>query len=178
MSTEIPLLVGAGSVPERRMREAAGALAKLWALPLKTHATGASPASVLTDPSHGLIRLSGDPARQTVDGGHWLEALADWRQPLLLLVPGDADGSVGGQAAAYAALCDQLGAPLQGLIQIQGAWNPEQRRRDGLAWCGWIPALDDPAHAFELDRLHLCLQRSGVTQALNTQAREEATARG
>ena len=32
MSTEIPLLVGAGSVPERRMREAAEALAKLWAI--------------------------------------------------------------------------------------------------------------------------------------------------
>ena len=68
MSTEIPLLVGAGSVPERRMREAAEALAKLWALPLQTHATGASPASVLTDPTHGLIRLSGDPARQRMDG--------------------------------------------------------------------------------------------------------------
>ena len=178
MSTEIPLLVGAGSVPERRMREAAEALAKLWALPLKTHATGASPASVLTDPTHGLTRLSGDPARQRIDGGHWLEALADWRQPLLLLVPGDADGSVSGQAAAYAALCDQLGAPLQGLIQIQGAWNPEQRRRDGLSWCGWIPALDDPAHAFELDRLHLSLQRSGDAKALKTLAREGATALG
>ena len=122
MSTEIPLLVGAGSVPERRMREAAEALAKLWALPLKTHATGASPASVLTDPTHGLMRLSGDPARQGVDGGHWLEALADWRQPLLLLIPGDDDGSVGGQAAAYAALCDQLGAPRRRCSGFQAPW--------------------------------------------------------
>ena len=178
MPTDIPLLVGAGSVPELRMREAAEALARLWNLPLTTHSTGASPASVLTGPTHGLIRISGDPARQRVDGGHWLEALADWRRPLLLLVPGEADGSVGGQAAAYAALCEQLGAPLQGLIQIQGAWNPEQRRRDGLSWCGWIPALDDPAHAFELDRLHLCLQRSGVAKALKTLAREGATALG
>ena len=176
MPTDIPLLVGAGSVPELRMREAAEALARLWALPLKTHATGASPASLLTETTHGLIRLSGDPARQRMDGGHWLEALADWRQPLLLLVPGEADGSVGGQAAAYSALCNQLGAPLQGLIQIQGTWNPEQRRRDGLSWCGWIPALDDSAHTFELDRLHLCLQRSGVTKALKTPAIEEATA--
>ena len=176
MSTDIPLLVGAGSVPELRMREAAEALARLWSLPLQTHATGASPASVLTETEPGLIRLSGDPARQRPDGGHWLDALADWRRPLLLLVPGETDGSVSGQAAAYAALCNQLGAPLRGLIQIQGSWNQEQRRRDGLLWCGWIPARDDSAHAFQLDRLHLCLQRSGVMKTPTTAARGEAAA--
>ena len=176
MSTDIPLLVGAGSVPELRMREAAEDLARLWALPLQTHATGASPATVLTEAEPGLIRLSGDPARQRHDGGHWLDALADWRRPLLLLVPGETDGSVSGQAAAYAALCDQLGAPLRGLIQIQGSWNQEQRRRDGLLWCGWIPARDDSAHAFQLDRLHLCLRRSGVVQTPTIGARGEAAA--
>lgn len=165
MSTELPLLVGAGSVPELRMRAAAEALAKRWSLPLETHAIGKSPASVLAKPASGLIRLSGDPARQTLEGGHWLEAIADWRRPLLLLVPGDADGSVSGHAAAYAALCDQLGAPLQGLIQIQGRWNADQRRRDGLAWSGWIPDNRDPEHAIQLDRLDICLQRAGVRQS-------------
>ena len=47
MSTDLPLLVGAGLVPEVRMREAAEALASLWALPLQTHPIGTSPAEVL-----------------------------------------------------------------------------------------------------------------------------------
>lgn len=180
MSTELPLLVGAGSVPEQRMRDAAEALAQRWELPLATHPVGTSPATVLSEPWTGFIRLSGDPARQRPEGGHWLEAIADWRQSMLLLVPGEADGSVSGHAAAYAALCGQLGAPLLGLIQIQGRWDAQQRRRDGLAWFGWIPAQADPAHAMELERLSLCLQRAGVPQtqqaaALMSEAREAAT---
>lgn len=181
MSTELPLLVGAGSVPEQRMRDAAEALAQHWTVPLATHPIGTSPATVLNEPWPGFVRLSGDPARQRPDGGHWLEAIADWRQPMLLLVPGEADGSVSGHAAAYSALCGQLGAPLLGLIQIQGSWDPRQRRRDGLTWLGWIPAHADSAHAMELERLSICLQRAGVpqtqkTQVLRTEARAAATA--
>ena len=171
MSSGIPLLAGAGLVPELRMREAAEALANLWSLPLQTHPVGTAPAAVLNGRNGGLIRLCGDPAEQHEGGGHWIEALADWRQPLLLLVPGRGDGTVSGNAAAYSALCRQLDAPLVGLIQIQGSWNPQARRRDGLAWCGWIPESSDPSQDDELLRLHACLEHSELSQQLNLTAR-------
>ena len=100
-----------------------------------------------------------------------MEDIADWRQPMLLLVPGEADGNVPGLAAAYTALCQQLDVPLMGLVQIQGCWNADQRRRDGLAWCGWIPAETDPSHGLELDRLCACLERNAIRRV----AREAAT---
>ena len=177
MSTDLPLLVGAGLVPEVRMREAAEALASLWALPLQTHPIGTSPAEVLNNQNSALVRLCGDPAEQLQGGGHWIEALADWRQPLLLLVPGDEGGRVSGNAAAYSALCHQMDAPLMGLIQIQGSWNPQERRRDGLAWCGWVPTTSHSNHLEELLRIHACLQQSELSQQLNLQARAAAPVR-
>ena len=91
MSTGIPLLVGAGPLPELRMREACTALADCWGLDLSHICEGESPLKLLSDSAaqQGLVRLSGDAARQRPEGGSWLDALADWRHPLLLLVAGD-----------------------------------------------------------------------------------------
>ena len=155
MSTDVPLLVGAGPLPELRMREACTALAESFGLELSHISEGESPQRWLSDPSarSGLIRLSGDAARQLPEGGNWLDALADWRHPVLLMVVGEPGGGVPGSAAAYTALCHQLGVPLMGLIQIGAAWNRLQRRRDGLPWIGWIPAPGEPERELALDHL-------------------------
>ena len=171
MSTGIPLLVGAGSIPELRMRDAAEALASHWQLPLVNAGVEDEPSEVLADQSLALIRLCGDPALQRKKGGHWIEALADWRRPVLILATGNNDGSVSGYAAAYNALCQQLNAVLEGLIQIQGAWNAPQRRRDGLPWCGWIPAEDDAHRVEQIERLTLCLSARTHGQLFSAEAR-------
>ena len=167
MSTGIPLLVGAGPLPELRMREACTALADCWGLDLSHICEGESPLKLLSDSAaqQGLVRLSGDAARQRPDGGSWLDALADWRHPLLLLVAGEPDGSVAGSAAAYTALCHQLGAPLIGLVQIGAQWNRLQRRRDGLPWIGWIPAAGTPERELALNHLVQHLSQRTVTAA-------------
>ena len=172
MSTDVPLLVGAGPLPELRMREACTALAESLGLELSHISEGESPQQWLSDPSarRGLIRLSGDAARQLPEGGSWLDALADWRHPLLLMVVGEPGGGVAGSAAAYTALCHQLGAPLMGLIQIGSAWNRLQRRRDGLPWIGWIPAPGEPERGLALDHLVQELRRRSLT-AVATGAR-------
>ena len=106
MSTGFPLLVGAGPLPELKMRQACEALARACRCPLSTVASGASPAEILqTNPAAtGLVRLSGDAARTTAKGdASWLQALADWRQPVLLLTSAEPDGAIPGAAAAYAA---------------------------------------------------------------------------
>lgn len=167
MSTGVPLLVGAGPLPELLMREACTALADRWGLELSHISEGESPQETLSKPSaqQGLIRFCGDVARQRPEGGCWLDALADWRQPLVLMVAGEAGGGVAGAAAAYAALCHQLGAPLIGLVQIGSQWNRLQRRRDGLPWIGWIPAAETPEREHALDHLVQHLSQRTVTAA-------------
>ena len=70
MSKGFPLLVGAGPLPELKMRQACEALAKACRCPLTTVASGASPSELLQrDPAAtGLVRLSGDAARPTALG--------------------------------------------------------------------------------------------------------------
>ena len=138
MSTGFPLLVGAGPLPELKMRQACEALARACRCPLTTVASGASPAEVLqTNPAAtGLVRLSGDAARPTPQGdASWLQALADWRQPVLLLTTAEQDGSISGAAAAYAALCRELQVPCSAWCSSRA---PGMAQRDaGTASAGW-----------------------------------------
>ena len=166
MSTGFPLLVGAGPLPELKMRQACEALAKACQCPLTTVATGASPAGILqSNPAAvGFVRLSGDAARPTPQGdASWFQSLADWRQTVLLLTTADSDGAIPGTAPAYAALCRELHVPLLGLVQLQGHWNGPARRRDGLSWLGWIPDNHHPDQSACLDALarRLQLRRPG-----------------
>ena len=167
MSTGVPLLVGAGPLPELLMRSACTALADRWGLELIHISEGESPQETLSKPSaqQGLIRFCGDVARQRPEGGCWLDALADWRQPLVLMVAGEAGGGVAGAAAAYTALCHELGAPLIGLVQIGSQGNRLQRRRDGLPWMGGIPAAGVPERELALDHLVQELSRRSITAA-------------
>ncbi|MEA5417476.1 hypothetical protein VB757_20390, partial [Synechococcus sp. BA-132 BA5] len=48
-----------------------------------------------------------------------------------------------GLPAAGAALLERWRVPLVGLVQVGGDWQPLQRRRDGLAWLGWLPDADE-----------------------------------
>ena len=93
MSKGFPLILGAGPIPELAMRQACEAIAVSCGCGLLSFACGESPHEVLasTESASDLRRLCGDTARFHRDGGSWLEALADWRQPVLLLVPGEAD---------------------------------------------------------------------------------------
>ena len=155
MSTNWPVLVGAGPLPELSMNQACVALAQRCNTTLNSQPCGACPQDLLA--SHrsdkSMLRLCGDAARFHPAGSSWLEALADWRQPVLLLVAGEADGGVSGAAAAYTALCRNLGLQLLGLVQLQGPWDGASRRRDGLPWLGWIPDADSADHELGLDAL-------------------------
>ena len=148
MSTDCVVLVGAGALPELQMQRSAEALATGGTRALRSHATGESPHDILRKlaDQHVILSLRGDAARWHPQAGSWLEALADWNCPVLLLVGGEADGGIPGTAASYVALSQKLRVPLIGIAQVDGAWDPTARRQDQLPWCGWIPAADHPRH--------------------------------
>ena len=162
MSKGFPLILGAGPVPELAMKRACEAIAASCGCGLLSYACGESPHKVLASigATGDLVRLCGDAARFDRDGGSWLEALADWRQPVLLLVPGDADGGIPGVGPAYAALCRELKVPLVGLAQLQGAWDATERRKDGLPWRGWIPAAEHQDYNDAVETFSLWLRRT------------------
>ncbi|MEB3352506.1 MAG: hypothetical protein VKM01_09305 [Cyanobacteriota bacterium] len=87
-----------------------------------------------------LAGLEIDVGLPLADGRCWGEALGAWRQPALLVIPSHQLHS-GGPAAATA-LLRQWQVPLLGLMQWDGAWQPEERLRDGLPWLGLL-APDD-----------------------------------
>lgn len=176
MSTDWPVLVAAGPLAERTMHQASDLLARGCGVEVRSHPVGADPQTVLMDGSSAdvLLRLCGDAARLHPCGGNWLEALADWRRPVLLLVPGEADGGVPGTAAAYTALCRQLGVRLLGLVQLQGTWNQESRRRDGLPWCGWLPAQERSEHSDATESLCRHLRTTALRAAATPVRRDRA----
>ena len=137
-----PFLAGAGHLPEKEMRGASQAISQAWGLNLLEYACGENPREVLHSlaKEECLVSLFGDPATHHLDRGSWLEALADWRQPTILLVSPDSSGELSGTACAYAALCETLSVPLVGIVQVGGSWNALHRRLDGLPWCGWLPS--------------------------------------
>ena len=109
--------------------------------------------------ANGLLKVLCD----IPNGGSWLSALADWRLPVLLLTPGDSDGGVSGAAAAWVALCRELGVPLLGVVQLRGPWLSQARRRDGLPWCGWIPEHNHPQHQDGVTALAGLIRRGQLT---------------
>ena len=84
-----------------------------------------------------LAALPLDPGLPLARGGSWAEALGAWRQPCLLVARGEQMAT--GLPAAGAALLERWRVPLAGLVQVGGDWQPSERRRDGLAWLGWLP---------------------------------------
>jgi len=137
-----PFLVCAGQLSDREMRSGSHALAAVWGGHLLEYSCNENPIETLASLSkeeNGLVSLLGDPGAYYLAGGSWLEALAAWRQPTILMAATSLTGKLSGCASAYAALCESLAVPLVGIIQIGGDWDPVTRRLDGLPWCGWLP---------------------------------------
>jgi hypothetical protein len=89
-----------------------------------------------------LLSLSGDAAMAEGSSGSWLDALAAWRCPVLLLAQPNGAGLIPGIAPASVALCHSLSIPLVGLAQLGGSWDLAARRMDGLPWCGLLDTTD------------------------------------
>lgn len=105
-----------------------------------------------------LLPLGLDPGAELEQPGCWSEALGAWRQPVLLQL--SAAEAASGLARAYTALLVAAGVPLVGLVQLDGPWQPERRRLDGLPWLGWLPAEMPQAGSLEEEaaealRMHL-----------------------
>lgn len=140
---------------EPLLRQAGPRLAQLLGLPLRRIDSAQDPNAALTELAAGdglggeriapgwLACLPLDPGLPLVDGGSWVEALGAWRQPTLLLLSSEQMDT--GLPAALTALVQRWRVPLLGLVQWGGAWDAAARRRDGLAWLGWLEASDIPA---------------------------------
>ena len=143
-------LVGAGPLPELSMREGAHYLADRFSAELVLLPCGSEPHSGLQalasrqrERNHPtLLRLSGDAAMAQGSSGSWLDALAAWRCPVLLLAQPNAAGLIPGLAPASVALCHSLNIPLVGVAQLGGSWDLAARRMDGLPWCGLLDTRD------------------------------------
>ena len=148
-------LVGAGPLPELSMREGAHYLADRFSAELVLLPCGSEPHSGLQvlasrqrERNHPtLLRLSGDAAMAQGSSGSWLDALAAWRCPVLLLAQPNAAGLIPGLAPASVALCRSLNIPLVGLAQLGGSWDLAARRMDGLPWCGLLDTTGDGGDA-------------------------------
>jgi hypothetical protein len=137
------LLVGLGLRRELELLAAvAGRLAAAEGVALRELAGSDDPDAGLAALTAGaagpwLAALPLDPGLPLARGGSWAEALGAWRQPCLLVVRGEQMET--GLPAAGAALLERWRVPLAGLVQVGGDWQPSERRRDGLAWLGWLP---------------------------------------
>lgn len=105
-----------------------------------------------------LLPLPLDPGADLAVPGCWADALAAWRQPVLLLLP--ASAAIAGLPRAYRALLELAGVPLLGLVQLGEPWCPQQRRSDGLPWLGCLgeEAGEDPALPLLIRRRWAALQ--------------------
>ena len=156
------VLVAPGGVADQHAAQRLADLLQLRRLPLCPASAAANTvlAALAQEQPGWLLPLQADPAADREGEGCWVERLAAWRQPVLLLVPAAQVGA--GPDRAYSAVMHQEAAPLLGLVQLAGAWQPERRRSDGLSWLGWLPESDGPAGSAEdlaLQELRLQLRR-------------------
>lgn len=150
------VVVGAGPLPELLMRRGATTLADGLGMPLISLAVGDAPHAALQTLSvqpPSLVRLCGDPGRLGADGQSWLDAMGAWRMPTLLLASPLGDGAMPGTVPAYLALCESRRIPLLGLVQLGGDWQGQERRRDGLPWCGWLAEGSQPEAAMAVEAM-------------------------
>ena len=152
MPQNLLVVVGAGALPELPMSAACHDLASALDAVLVQEGCGQPPHPLLqtlteTGPTESgpftLLRLSGDAAVDESGQGSWLDALAAWRCPVLMLAEPRSDGRFAGIVPASVALARELNLSLVGLAQLGGTWSPELRRTDGLPWCGCLQGPDD-----------------------------------
>ena len=151
MHQNLLVVIGAGALPETEMSAACQSIAVESGAVLLQEGCGASPHPVLqalnskVDDSTGLtlLRVSGDVGVDESGGGSWMEALAAWRIPVLMLARPRPDGLFAGVVPATIALARELNLSLLGLVQLGGEWDVVARRNDGLPWCGCLQGPDD-----------------------------------
>ena len=151
MSQKLLVVIGAGALPELQMSAACRSLAAECGAVLVEEGCGLSPHPLLSELAESssdsseltLLRLSGDVGVDESGEGSWMEALAAWRVPVLLLAQPRPDGRFGGIVPAFVALARELNLSLLGLVQLGGEWNSPARRHDGLPWCGCLQGVDD-----------------------------------
>ena len=166
MPQNLLVVIGAGALPELQMSAACQSLADAFGAVLLEEGCGRSPHPLLSEVTSEtgdssrltLLRLSGDVGVDESGEGSWMEALAGWRIPVLMLAHPRPDGRFGGIVPASVAFARELKLPLLGLVQLAGEWDAAARRADGLPWCGCLQGPDDDPRG-----LISCLQlRQGV----------------
>lgn len=152
MANNLLVVIGAGRLGEGVMASACRSLADGLGATLINQAAGAAPHSCLQQitrrtPDRAtdltLLRVSGDVAVDECGEGSWLEALACWHLPVLMLAEPRKDGRFAGIVPGSVALARSLHVELLGLVQLGGAWSRSARRADGLPWCGCLQGPDD-----------------------------------
>ena len=132
--------VSAGEVDPDLMAKGCRTLAKEWSAELLFIESAKTTINNLDSfvKSEHLICLQGDAALFQSSTGSWLEALAAYQYPVILMAEASKEGIIPGSASAYSALCRLLKVSLLGIVQLGGKWNADNRRLDGLPWCGRI----------------------------------------
>jgi len=151
MSQNLLVVIGTGALPELQMSAACRSLANEFGAVLLEEGCGLAPHPLLRELTSEisaskaltLLRLSGDAGVDESGEGSWLEALAAWRIPVLMLAQPRADGRFAGIVPASVAFARALNLSLLGLVQLGGEWDVPARRTDGLPWCGCLQGPDD-----------------------------------
>ena len=137
-----PFLITSDNPPLSEIKQGSLALSNVWGGGIEEVSCEISPSKILNNliEGKGLILLKGDSAQNYSGNGSWLEALADWHLPVIILVNSLASGNTPGSAFAYSALCRQLSISLVGFLQVGGVWDVSKKVKDNLPWCGWLPS--------------------------------------
>ncbi len=137
-----PFLITSDNLSLSEMRQGSLALSDVWGKGIEEVSCEISPSEILNNSTEGdgLILLKGDSAQNYSGKGSWIEALADWHLPVIVLVNSLPSGNTPGSAFAYLALCRQLSISLVGFLQVGGVWDVSKKVKDNLPWCGWLPS--------------------------------------
>jgi len=141
MDCPTTFLIGAGDLPCECIKSSAIFLNESWGGTLLNYSCDDSPLLILRGlpETETFVSLTGDAATFHSEGSSWMEALADWRHPIILISKPSIKGKIPGTAYSYVSLCRYLGVPLLGIAQLGGVWDRRSRIADGLPWCGLIP---------------------------------------
>ena len=151
MFQNLLVVIGTGALPEQQMSAACQSLAAESGAVLLQEGSSLPPTPLLseltsessTSSALTLLKLSGDVGVDESGQGSWMEALAVWRVPVLMLAQPRPDGRFGGIVPATVAFARELNLSLLGLVQLGGEWDAAARRTDGLPWCGCLQGQDD-----------------------------------
>lgn len=119
MFQNLLVVVGAGALPELQMSAACHSLAAECGAVLLEEGSSLAPHELLRELAANasdstaltLLRLSGDVGVDESGEGSWMEALAAWRIPVLMLAQPRPDGRYGGIVPAFVALADSSTFP-------------------------------------------------------------------